>query len=90
MDFLIDFHDVDFQWGNHDIVWMGAAAGNVACIANLLRMKHNGDNIFDMLEIGYGINLRPLAVFGRPVLRRLIRVTYFKPKVLDETYNTTR
>ena len=39
MDFLMDYHDVDFQWGNHDVVWMGAATGNWACITNLLRIN---------------------------------------------------
>ena len=66
MDFLMNYHDVDFQWGNHDIVWMGAATGNWACIANILRMNISYNN-FDMLEIGYGINLRPLAVFAEKV-----------------------
>ncbi|MEF9922335.1 MAG: fructose-bisphosphatase class III, partial [Anaerovoracaceae bacterium] len=56
MDFLMTYHDVDFQWGNHDIVWMGAATGNWACICNVLRMNISYNN-FDMLEIGYGINL---------------------------------
>lgn len=66
MDFLMSYHDVDFQWGNHDIVWMGAAAGNMACIANVLRMNINYNNI-DMLEIGYGINLRPLATMAENI-----------------------
>ena len=66
MDFLMDFHDVDFQWGNHDVVWMGAATGNWACITNLLRMNISYNN-FDMLEVGYGINLRPLASFAEHV-----------------------
>lgn len=63
-DFLIEYHDVDIQWGNHDIVWMGAATGNWACIANVLRMNISYNN-FDMLEVGYGINLRPLASFAQ-------------------------
>ena len=63
LDFLMDYHDVDFQWGNHDIVWMGAATGNWACITNILRMNISYNN-FDMLEVGYGINLRPLASFA--------------------------
>ena len=58
LDFLMDYHDVDFQWGNHDIVWMGAATGNWACITNILRMNISYNN-FDMLEVGYGINLTP-------------------------------
>ncbi len=63
LDFLYDYHDVDFQWGNHDILWMGAASGHRACIANILRMNISYNN-FDMLEIGYGINLRPLATYA--------------------------
>jgi fructose-1,6-bisphosphatase-3 len=68
MDYLINYDNVDFQWGNHDIVWMGAAKGNWACIANVLRVSI-GYNNFDMLEIGYGINLRPLAVFASEVYK---------------------
>lgn len=82
MDFLIDFHDVDFQWGNHDIVWMGAAAGNIACIANVLRMNISYNN-FDMLEIGYGINLRPLTTFAERFYGN-DPCEHFKPKVFDE------
>lgn len=81
MDFLMDFHDVDFQWGNHDIVWMGAAAGNWACIANLLRMNISYNN-FDMLEVGYGINLRPLATFAAEVYGD-DPCEHFRPHVLD-------
>ena len=68
MDYLMNFHDVDFQWGNHDIVWMGAAAGNLACIANVIRVNVSYNN-FDMLEIGYGINLRPLSMFANEVYK---------------------
>lgn len=82
MDFLMDFHDVDFQWGNHDIVWMGAAAGNWACIANVLRMNISYNN-FDMLEIGYGINLRPLSVIAERFYGD-DPCEFFKPKILDE------
>lgn len=82
MDFLMEFHDVDFQWGNHDIVWMGAATGNWACITNVLRMNISYNN-FDMLEIGYGINLRPLAVFADRFYGD-DPCEFFKPKVLDE------
>ena len=59
MDELMHFHDVDIQWGNHDISWMGAATGNLACICNVLRIAISY-NSFDVLEDGYGINLRPL------------------------------
>jgi len=68
MDFLMNFHNVDIQWGNHDIVWMGAATGNWACITNVIRMNISYNN-FDMLETGYGINLRPLAVFAQETYR---------------------
>ncbi len=81
MDFLLDYHTVDFQWGNHDIVWMGAATGNWACITNLLRMNISYNN-FDMLEIGYGINLRPLATFAEKVYGD-DPCESFKPHILD-------
>jgi fructose-1,6-bisphosphatase-3 len=60
MDTLIDYHDVDIQWGNHDIVWMGAAAGSEACIANVVRICLRYANT-ETLENGYGISLLPLA-----------------------------
>ena len=66
MDYLMDYHDVDFQWGNHDILWMGAATGSWACITNVLRINTKYNN-FDMLEVGYGINLRPLATMASKV-----------------------
>ena len=82
MDFLMKYHDVDFQWGNHDIVWMGAATGNWACITNVLRMNISYNN-FDMLEIGYGINLRPLATMAENLYGD-DPCEYFRPKRLDE------
>ena len=63
MDDLIGRHGVDFVWGNHDILWMGASTGNAACIANAIRNSLKYGN-FDMLEDGYGLNVRPLAVFA--------------------------
>jgi fructose-1,6-bisphosphatase-3 len=81
MDFLMEFDDVDFQWGNHDILWMGAAAGNWACIANVVRMNI-GYNNFDMMEIGYGINLRALATFALNAYGN-DPCEFFAPKVLD-------
>lgn len=66
LDALIDYHSVDIQWGNHDIVWMGAALGNKACIANVIRICARYGNL-DILEEGYGINLRPLALFASEV-----------------------
>ena len=82
MDFLMNYHDVDFQWGNHDIVWMGAATGNWACITNILRMNISYNN-FDMLEVGYGINLRPLATFAERVYGD-DPCEKFMPHILDE------
>lgn len=66
MDFLMSRRDVDVQWGNHDVVWMGAACGNRPCIANIIRMNVSYNN-FDMLEYGYGFNLRPLATFAQEI-----------------------
>lgn len=81
MDFLMDFHNVDVQWGNHDIVWMGAATGNWACITNVIRMNISYNN-FDMLETGYGINLRPLAVFAQETYRD-DPCNSFKPHIFE-------
>lgn len=63
LDKLSDYHSVDIQWGNHDILWMGAAAGNLACIANTITTSTKYCN-FDCIEDGYGINMRPLTVFA--------------------------
>lgn len=57
------YHSVDIQWGNHDVVWMGAACGQPACIATVIRMAARYGNL-DSLEEGYGINLIPLATFA--------------------------
>lgn len=63
MDKLMEYHSLDIQWGNHDVVWMGAAAGQQACIATVLRNSARYGNL-DILEEGYGINLLPLATFA--------------------------
>lgn len=63
MDALIAYHSVDFQWGNHDIVWMGAATGSPACIANVIRICLRYANM-ETLEGGYGISLLPLATLA--------------------------
>lgn len=63
MDVLGSFHNFDIQWGNHDILWMGAAAGNDCSIANVLRIALRYGN-HGVLEDGYGINLLPLATFA--------------------------
>ncbi len=63
MDVLTKYHSVDVQWGNHDVVWMGAASGSLACIANVIRFSARYGNL-RILEEGYGINLIPLATFA--------------------------
>lgn len=63
MDTLCNYHNFDIQWGNHDILWMGAAAGNECCMANVIRMSMRYGNL-TTLEDGYGINLLPLATFA--------------------------
>ncbi|MBR4578125.1 MAG: fructose-1,6-bisphosphatase [Oscillospiraceae bacterium] len=63
IDDLMSRPGVDFVWGNHDVLWMGAAMGNPACIANAIRNSIKYGN-FDTLEEGYGINVRPLSVFA--------------------------
>ena len=63
MDLLGGYHNWDIQWGNHDILWMGACAGNDACICNVIRMSLRYANLVT-IEEGYGINLVPLATFA--------------------------
>ena len=63
MDTLAEYTNLDIQWGNHDILWIGAALGNKACIANVIRIccRYNNN---DILEEAYGINLLPFATFA--------------------------
>lgn len=68
MDRLMEYHSLDIQWGNHDVVWMGAAAGQLACIATVIRNSIRYDNL-DILEDGYGINMMPLAAFALETYR---------------------
>lgn len=82
MDELISMHDVDIQWGNHDISWMGATAGCHALVANVLRISMRYNN-FDVLEDGYGLNLRALAVFAEEVYKHDDCKLYY-PKSLDD------
>ena len=63
LDELMEHHSVDIQWGNHDIIWMGAALGSEACLANALRISLRYGNM-ETIEEGYGINLLPLATFA--------------------------
>lgn len=81
MDDLMTYHSVDIQWGNHDVLWMGAAAGQTGCIANVIRICARYGNL-DILEDGYGINLLPLAAFAMRVYRD-DPCTCFKLKVSE-------
>lgn len=63
MDTLGTYHNWDIQWGNHDILWMGACAGNAACVCNVIRLSLRYANLVT-LEEGYGINMIPLATFA--------------------------
>lgn len=63
MDILGNYHNWDIQWGNHDILWMGACAGNEACVCNVIRLSLRYANLVT-IEEGYGINLVPLATFA--------------------------
>ncbi len=82
MEELIKFDQVDFQWGNHDVQWMGAAAGNKVCMCSVLRSGISYNN-FDALEDGYSINLRALTNFATDVYGD-DPAELFKPKRLDE------
>jgi fructose-1,6-bisphosphatase-3 len=64
LDRLMCHHSVDIQWGNHDVLWMGAASGSGACIVGVLNISTKYGNI-DFVENAYGINLRPLALFAQ-------------------------
>ncbi len=83
MDTLCRYHNCDIQWGNHDLIWMGAAAGSAACMANVLRVSLRYANL-ETLEDGYGINLLPLATFAMDVYGD-DPCTYFRPKVDEDT-----
>ena len=83
MDKLMSYHSVDIQWGNHDVLWMGAAAGQMGCIANVIRICARYGNL-DILEDGYGINLLPLAAFALKVYGN-DPCECFKLKAADKT-----
>lgn len=81
MDTILNYHHVDIQWGNHDVLWMGAAAGNLACMANVIRIALRYANL-DTIEDGYGINLLPLATFAMEVYNG-DPCSCFQPKLGD-------
>ena len=82
VDSLMDYHSVDIQWGNHDIVWMGAASGSLACMANVIRLSLRYGNT-NTLEKGYGINLISLASFALQHYKD-DKSLVFNPKVQPE------
>lgn len=79
MDVLESYHNWDLQWGNHDILWMGAAAGNPACVASVLRISLRYANL-TTIEDGYAINLVPLTTFSIDTYGN-DECTVFKPKI---------
>lgn len=81
MDTLTKYHHWDIQWGNHDILWMGAAAGNRTCVASVLRLSFRYANT-QTLEEGYGINMVPLATFAMETYAD-DPCTIFFPKIED-------
>lgn len=84
MDTLCNYHSYDIQWGNHDILWMGAAAGNTSCICNVVRICTRYANL-ETLEDGYGINMLPLARFAMDVYGD-DPCNAFNPRVNDNYY----
>lgn len=90
MDKLMDFHSLDIEWGNHDILWMGAASGNDACIANVIRICSRYDNL-STLEEGYGINIRPLSIFATEVYKNDLCENFLpKNKEVSKYSNTDK
>ena len=88
MDSLMEYHQVDIQWGNHDILWMGAAAGSEPCIANVIRICLRYGNM-ETLENGYGVSLLPLASFALETYEG-DPCKCFTPKVMNKEDFTNR
>ena len=82
IDELMKYHSIDIQWGNHDIIWMGAAAGSEACIFNVIRICARYNNL-DILEEGYGINIRNITEFAMEEYANS-NTNIFNPKNVDE------
>ena len=81
MESLINFHSLDIQWGNHDVLWMGATCGNESSIANVVRICARYNNI-GLLEDSYGINTRPLSTFAIETYKN-DKCEKFMPKVFE-------
>ena len=88
MDYLLERQNFDVQWGNHDCLWMGAAAGNDCCIATVLRLSLRYANM-TTLEDGYGINLLPLATFAMTTYEN-DPCTCFQPQLLQDKSRHSR
>ena len=82
IDELMKYHSIDIQWGNHDIIWMGASAGSEACIFNVVRICARYNNL-DILEEGYGINIRTITEFAMEEYGKE-GSSIFTPKNIDE------
>ncbi len=80
IDTLMSYHSVDIAWGNHDILWMGAAGGNLACIASVIRICARYDQL-EILENGYGVSLRQLSAFAD---------AYYKEEISRAFYPRTK
>ncbi|MCQ5128983.1 fructose-1,6-bisphosphatase [Butyricicoccus faecihominis] len=89
MDLLMDHHSVDIQWGNHDVLWMGAATGSRTCIATVLSNSITYNNL-EMIETGYGISLRPLALFANEVYKCSAEQSCFQTKQVDDESATAK
>ena len=82
IDTFMDGHELDIQWGNHDVLWMGAASGSAACMANVIRICARYNNL-EIIEDAYGISLRPLLTFAEMVYKE-DRYEPFMPKINTE------
>ena len=86
MDSLMDCHSVDIQWGNHDVLWMGAASGSRTLVATVLSNSIRYNNL-DVIETGYGISLRPLSIFANEVYQNC-DFSCFHVKLMGDDANT--
>ena len=82
IDTFMDGHELDIQWGNHDVLWMGAASGSAACMANVIRICARYNNL-EIIEDAYGISLRPLITFAEMIYKE-DRYEPFVPKINTE------
>ena len=85
MDYLTEYHSVDIQWGNHDVLWMGAATGSRTLVATVLSNSIHYNNL-EVIETGYGISLRPLALFANEFYKD-VDCSCFKAKFAGDDAN---